>query len=63
LGVSLALADYQEEGSARDAIPSLVPPEALTHLWLLPVMGPGTALRWARQYGWAVTNPMASTSE
>jgi hypothetical protein len=59
--ISLALADHQEEGSAHDTIPSLVPPEPLTHVWLMPMMGPGTALWWARQRGWAVTNPMAST--
>jgi hypothetical protein len=61
MGISLALADHQEEGSAHDTIPSLVPPEPLTHVWLMPMMGPGTALWWARQRGWAVTNPMAST--
>lgn len=63
VGISLALTDHQEEGSAYDTIPSLVPPEPLTHLWLLPVMGPDTALRWARQHGWAVTNLVTSISE
>jgi hypothetical protein len=63
VGISLALTDHQEEGSAHDTIPSFVPPEPLTHLWLLPMMGPGTALRWARQVGWAVTNSVASISE
>jgi hypothetical protein len=62
VGISLALTDHQEESSA-DMIPPLVPPEPLTHLWLLPVMGPGTAFCWARQRGWAVTNPAASISE
>lgn len=60
MGISLALADQQEEDSAYDMIPSLVPPEPLTHVWLMPVMGTGAALCWARQRGWAVTNPMAS---
>jgi hypothetical protein len=63
VGISLALTDHQEEGSAYDTIPSLVPPEPLTHLWLLPVMGPDTALCWVRQHGWAVTNPVDSMSE
>jgi len=63
VGISLALTDHQEEGSAHDTIPSVVPPEPLTHLWLLPMMGPGTALCWARQDGWVVTNPRASISE
>ena len=62
VGVSLALMDFQEEGSA-DMIPTLVPPKPLTHLWLLPMMGSGAALCWARQRGWTVTNPAASISE
>jgi hypothetical protein len=61
VGISLALMDHQEEGFA-DMIPSLVPPEPLTHLWLLPMMGPDTALCWARQHGWAVTNEQRKQS-
>jgi len=57
MGISLALSDRQEEGAADDAIPFLVPPEPLTHLWLMPLMGTGEALCWTRHSGWAVTNP------
>jgi hypothetical protein len=56
MGISLALADRHEDGSADEAIPSLVPPESLTHVWLMPVMGTGEALCWSRRYGWAVAN-------
>jgi hypothetical protein len=48
MGISLALADQQEDGSADDAIPSLVPPDPLTHVWLMPLMGTGEALCWTR---------------
>jgi hypothetical protein len=57
MGISLGLSDRDEEGAADDAMPSLVPPEPLTHLWLLPLMGTGEALCWTRPSGWAVTNP------
>jgi hypothetical protein len=57
MGISLGLSDREEEGAADDAIPSLVPPEPLTHLWLMPLMGTGEALRWTRHSGWEVTNP------
>jgi hypothetical protein len=62
MGISLGLADLQEEGSAADAIPSLVLPEPLTYAWLMPMMGAGEALRWARHCGWAVTNPLAASN-
>jgi hypothetical protein len=57
MGISLGLSDRQEEGAADDAIPSIVPPEPLTHVWLMPLMGTGEALHWARHAGWAVTKP------
>jgi hypothetical protein len=62
MGISLGLSDREEEGSADDAIPSLVPPEPLTHLWLMPLMRTGEALRWTRHSGWVVTNPRALPS-
>jgi hypothetical protein len=62
MGISLGLSDRHEEGAADDAIPSLVPPEPLTHLWLMPLMGTGEALRWTRHSGWVVTNPGALPS-
>jgi hypothetical protein len=59
MGISLGLSDREEEGAADDAIPSLVPSEPLTHLWLMPLMGTGKALRWTHHSGWVVTNPGA----
>jgi hypothetical protein len=57
MGISLGLSDREEEGAADDAIPSIVPPEPLTHVWLMPLMGRGEVLYWARHSGWAVTKP------
>ena len=61
MGISLGLSDREEE-AADDGIPSLVPPEPLTHLWLMPLMGTGEALRWTRHSVWVVTNPGALPS-
>jgi hypothetical protein len=36
------------------ALPSLEPPEPLTHLWLLPMPTDWPGLRWARGSGWSV---------
>jgi hypothetical protein len=64
MGISLGLSDREEEGATTDAIPSLIPPEPLTHLWLMPLLGTGEALRWTRHSGWVVTNlgPLPSGS-
>jgi hypothetical protein len=62
MGISLGLSDTEEERAVDDAIPSLVPPEPLTHLWLMPLIGTGKALRWTRHSGWDVTNAGALPS-
>lgn len=54
MGISLEMSDLHEDGAAGNVIPSLVPQAPLTHLWLLPVMGPGEVLCWERSTGWAV---------
>jgi hypothetical protein len=54
MGISMELSDLHEEGAADDVIPSLVPPAPLTHLWLVPVMGSGEVLFWARGAGWTI---------
>jgi hypothetical protein len=36
------------------ALPELVPPEPLTHLWLLPMPTDWPGLRWTRSTGWSV---------
>jgi hypothetical protein len=54
IGIPLGLADRDEPGAAPYAIPSLVPPEPLTDVWLLPMMPRSKGLRWRRDSGWAV---------
>lgn len=60
MGISLALSDRHEDGAADDAIPSLVPPAPLTHMWLLPVMGTGEGLRWTHDGGWTALQVAAA---
>lgn len=38
LAIPLGLSDRDALGAARLVMPSLVPPEQLTHLWLLPTV-------------------------
>jgi hypothetical protein len=54
MGVSLSLSDRDEEGAAGAAIPSFVPVDPLTHLWLIPVVEVWEGLLWARDDGWTV---------
>jgi len=58
MGISLGFSDRrQEEEATEKAIPSIEPPEPLTHMWLMPLMGTGEAFYWTRDSGWVVTNP------
>jgi hypothetical protein len=52
MGIPLGLMDRDEPGAAPYVMASLVPPEPLTHLWLLPTMASSEGLRWARDDGW-----------
>jgi hypothetical protein len=54
MGIPLGLTDRDEPGAAAYVMPSLVPPEPLTHVWLLPTMAGSEGLRWARDGGWTV---------
>jgi hypothetical protein len=55
MGISLGLTSRHERGAADYVLPSLIPPEPLTHLWLLPVLiEPWEGLRWTRDAGWTV---------
>jgi hypothetical protein len=54
MGISMSLSDQQEEGAAEDAIPSFVPPDPLTNVWLIPVVATWEWLAWTRSGGWAV---------
>lgn len=53
IGVSLALTARQERAAAN-VMPSIVPPEPLTHLWLLPLVEAWEALYWVKDEGWRV---------
>jgi hypothetical protein len=54
MGIPLGLTDRDEPGAAPYVMPSLIPPEPLTHIWLLPTMTSSEGLRWAHDSGWTV---------
>jgi hypothetical protein len=54
MGIPLGLTDRDEPGAAPYVMPSLDPPEPLTHVWLLPTMASSEGLRWTRGDGWTV---------
>jgi hypothetical protein len=55
LGITLGLTARHERGPADYALPSLVPPEPLTHVWLLPApVETREGLGWTRDGGWTV---------
>jgi hypothetical protein len=55
MGIPLGVTARQERGAADYALPSFVPPEPLSHLWLLPAFTvTQDALGWMRHGGWAV---------
>jgi hypothetical protein len=54
MGIPLSLKGRDEPGAAAYVVPSLVPPEPLTHVWLLPMMPASEGLRWARAGAWEV---------
>ena len=54
MGIPLGLTDRDEPGAAPYVMPSLVPPERLTHVWLLPTMTALEGLRWTRDGEWTV---------
>lgn len=54
LGIPLALTARRERGMPKHGVPSIKPPEPVTHLWLLPMSPTREGLRWTRTGGWAV---------
>jgi hypothetical protein len=55
LGIMLGLTARYERGAVDDALPSLVPPEPLTHVWLLPApVETREGLAWTRAGRWTV---------
>jgi len=64
IGIPLGLSDRAEPGAFGQVMPSLVPPERLTHLWLLPIVETWDGLSWTRSEGWAVVpalRPISAT--
>jgi hypothetical protein len=59
LGIPLGLGSRHDSGAADYVMPSLEPPEPLTHLWLLPTVEDWEGLRWTRATGWAFFGPPA----
>jgi hypothetical protein len=59
ISVPLGLTDRGEPGSAPYVMPSDVPPEPLTDVWLLPMLPASEGLRWRRDRGWAVIDVSA----
>jgi len=57
MGISLSLSDRDEEGAAGAPIPSFVPPDPLTHLWLMQVVEVWEGLLWTHGAGWRVLAP------
>jgi hypothetical protein len=61
LGIPVALQTRREPGAADYVLPSFMPPEPLTHCWLLPAFGETwDGLRWTRDSGWAVLDALGS---
>ena len=57
MGISLSLSDREDEGAAGDWMPSFVPPEPLTHVWLIPTVDVWEGLLWTRADDWTVLAP------
>jgi hypothetical protein len=56
IGVSLALRARDDRDAPDYGIPSVVPPDPLTHLWLLPTMQDWQGFLWTQHRGWEVVD-------
>jgi hypothetical protein len=54
LCLPVGLTDLQGPGEVDAALAGFVPPQPLTHLWLLPMVADWLGLTWVRDEGWAV---------
>jgi hypothetical protein len=54
LCIPVGLTDLHEPGAAAAAFPSIVPPEPLTSMWLIPMVTAWLGLSWRRGSRWAV---------
>jgi hypothetical protein len=63
LGISLALTARHDRAAAEFQIPSLAPPQPVTHTWILPRVLGREGLIWKREAGWSVfTLPAISST-
>jgi hypothetical protein len=59
IGIPLGLQTRREPGAADYALPTILPPDPLTHCWLLPAFAETwDGLRWTRDGGWAVVDAL-----
>jgi hypothetical protein len=54
MGIPLALTARDERGAAEYGMPSFVPPEPLTHMWLMSMVDAWDGLMWTLGDGWRV---------
>jgi hypothetical protein len=54
MGVPLALTARHERGAVDYGMPSRVPPDPLTHVWLLPIRAVQEGLLWTREDAWQI---------
>jgi hypothetical protein len=55
MGIQLGLSDRDEPGAGPYVMPSFVPPDPLTHVWLLPTRAGSEGLLWTREHAaWTV---------
>jgi hypothetical protein len=50
-------APADKQGAESAEIPSVIPPDPLIHLWLLPAVEVWEGLLWTRDEGWMVLAP------
>lgn len=63
LGISLPLTARHDRGAAEFEMPSLAPPQPVTHTWILPRVLAQEGLIWKREAGWSVfTLPAISST-
>ena len=63
LGISLTLTARHDRGAAEFQMPSVAPPQPVTHTWILPRVLAQEGLMWTRAAGWSVFTlpPISST--
>jgi hypothetical protein len=54
IGITLGLSSRQDSGASEYVMPSFIPLEPLTHIWLLPMVQDWEGLRWTRDHGWMI---------